>query len=502
MTIVWSTALRYGKRRRTCTIQHPQARNIRLIYQQFNLVGISLAVLGTLPLIWNMLKSIWMYCRLWFSVRKDLRKYFKFIIDPAAGTVTVKAQRLRLSEPGLWIRNKLEDPSEQESRFTHFKNLLESLGRHREASACVEKPEVLSSEVAEKRTSFRKSSTGSSICRSDHHASWAIQTVHGGSIKWFSSHVLCPRWMSICPRWMSIATHCKFPFEALNVSRYEDDEMACRSFEEDQIVRFTADIDLRTQPPPLQMTWTHFVWLTLGFEIDPEDLMDIKDGKVLSWENRRWQLHTSRVQDGWSFRVLQRGTYGFSIRTALARGGMMLLEKDGSVFLHGRIRKDWRTRLFEEINSIGTLGRFPSNDWRRVGRWFCMSSAADRPSYSISAQSRPIDRWLSKQLSRVEKLCHCYFYDVEGGSVSDSATEGTSEPASPLDEQSSTSRDVGSESAADRDESPAEERTSATVSDSDPDGHGLRGDDSQSTHSVRSAARRTESLLAGPYSSN
>ncbi|KAM0800314.1 hypothetical protein BDR22DRAFT_963277 [Usnea florida] len=73
-------------------------------------IGVPLAVLGVMPLLWNMVKSFIIRYRLqyrWqYSFPKDARKHYSFIMDPAAGTVTVGVDAPQL-EFGNILRSSL-----------------------------------------------------------------------------------------------------------------------------------------------------------------------------------------------------------------------------------------------------------------------------------------------------------------------------------------------------------------------------------------------------------
>ena len=56
---------------------------------QITFIGIPLAVLGVMPLLWNMVKAFVIHNRLSASLPSKARKYFSLTMDPASGTVSV-----------------------------------------------------------------------------------------------------------------------------------------------------------------------------------------------------------------------------------------------------------------------------------------------------------------------------------------------------------------------------------------------------------------------------
>ena len=85
---------------------------------QITYIGVPIRVLGVIPLLYNMLKCTWIYLRLSRSVPWKMRKYFTLIPNPASGTVTVVAKRLKLSNVGLW---NTVAPESKHSKGTIFR---------------------------------------------------------------------------------------------------------------------------------------------------------------------------------------------------------------------------------------------------------------------------------------------------------------------------------------------------------------------------------------------
>ena len=65
-------------------------------------IGIPLAVLGVMPLLWNMVKSFIILFRLLSSLSIQERKDYSLIMDPAAGSVSVGVDTPKLHFEILW----------------------------------------------------------------------------------------------------------------------------------------------------------------------------------------------------------------------------------------------------------------------------------------------------------------------------------------------------------------------------------------------------------------
>lgn len=105
----------------------------------------------------------------------------------------------------------------------------------------------------------------------------------------------------------------------------EEIEYIC---EETQPVRSSVNLDYQTMVPPLTMTWTHFVFLMLGLDVDQVFLLDLKDGDRLKIGDNLCLL-ISRKGTKWFVKVKAEGAVqecSFSVRNALAAVGTMLVE--------------------------------------------------------------------------------------------------------------------------------------------------------------------------------
>lgn len=75
---------------------------IEHLLTQITYNGIPLAVLGVMPLLWNMVKGSIIRYRLLSSLSKRERKDYSLIMDPAAGSVSVGVDTPKLHFEILW----------------------------------------------------------------------------------------------------------------------------------------------------------------------------------------------------------------------------------------------------------------------------------------------------------------------------------------------------------------------------------------------------------------
>ncbi|KAM0722768.1 hypothetical protein Q7P37_002210 [Cladosporium fusiforme] len=233
-------------------------------------VGVPLAVAGVLPLLWNAFMAIRIWLRLRESLPARVRHLYSFLVDPAAGKVTVVARMPHLNSPGL---DQLRGVSRRQVRRTR---------------------------------SLTRSLTGT-LDQNNPPSSQAEEDDYGPS----PFHVR--KGPGLHRTWMSLAELMGLD---LPVLYDEHGDVA-------QEARFAVESDMKaSDATPLAMDWAHFVWMALCLGVGPYDpgwSSWQKMPSTLKGGNGENIINLSRDTSGEiTARLLPTTTTTYSLRKALA----------------------------------------------------------------------------------------------------------------------------------------------------------------------------------------
>lgn len=225
-----------------------------------------LAVLGVLPLLWNMIKSIWIRTKLSQSIPPEFRYLFSLIPDPASGTVTVVGRIPRLA--GLWkISGMKFSASSISSKQRQHPTVYKSLALVRTVARSWR-----TAVLRMLHRSVRKSSDLSmAALREDGSHMDTVPACRGDDSP--NKRFWIRRQRLLHAQWMQLALQCGFDVRA-------NDHEECHWDEEVEDIRIVVDSDMRIHTIPLMMDWDELVWFALGNGVSPFDQCFNKPGGV------------------------------------------------------------------------------------------------------------------------------------------------------------------------------------------------------------------------------
>lgn len=147
--------------------------------------------------------------------------------------------------------------------------------------------------------------------------------------------------------WMSIAL----------VLGSDIEEMEHNSEEYSRPIRSTVNIDYATSVPPLTMTWTQFVFLMLGLQVEPQFFLELNDGDRLKVAERV-HVRVSRIDNKWLIRVNAEKTSQrceISLRTAFTALKVMMMVSDPQANVTSFVPENRRHR---DSGRLGTMDNF------------------------------------------------------------------------------------------------------------------------------------------------